>query len=81
MLENNRDSSGFLMQETELKDSEARTERMSPSLVMELSPTDDECAIIQLPHVRLPGLCFVQGDYVVVDAPYSFEKGVKIGVG
>ncbi|VDM65689.1 unnamed protein product [Strongylus vulgaris] len=34
-----------------------------------------------MPHVRLPGLCFLQGDYVIVDAPCSFEKDVKIGVG
>ncbi|VDM71847.1 unnamed protein product [Strongylus vulgaris] len=32
----------------------------------------------QLPHIRLPGLCFLQGDYAAVDAPCSFEKGVKI---
>ncbi|VDM76626.1 unnamed protein product [Strongylus vulgaris] len=26
-------------------------------------------------------LCFLQGDYVAVDALCNFEKGVKIGVG
>ncbi|VDM66520.1 unnamed protein product [Strongylus vulgaris] len=41
----------------------------------------DGCIITQPPHVRLPGLCFLQGDYVVVDAPCTFEKGVEIGVG
>ncbi|VDM65366.1 unnamed protein product [Strongylus vulgaris] len=38
------------------------------------------CAITQLPHVRHPGLCFLQGDYMIIDAPCS-EKGVKSGVG
>ncbi|VDM80961.1 unnamed protein product [Strongylus vulgaris] len=42
--------------------------------------TNDECAIT-LPHDRLSGLCFLQGDYVVINAPCSFEKRVKIGVG
>ncbi|VDM83692.1 unnamed protein product [Strongylus vulgaris] len=49
--------------------------------VIEPSLHEHECAITQLPHVRLPGLCFLQVDYVVLDAPSSFEKCVKIGVG
>ncbi|VDM76807.1 unnamed protein product [Strongylus vulgaris] len=49
--------------------------------VRNLFTTNDECAIIRLPHVRLAGLCFLQGHYVVVDAPCSFEEDVKIGVG
>ncbi|VDM65793.1 unnamed protein product [Strongylus vulgaris] len=37
--------------------------------------------MMSVPYVRPPGLCFLQGDYVVIDAPCSFEKGVKIGIG
>ncbi|VDM77780.1 unnamed protein product [Strongylus vulgaris] len=39
-----------------------------------LFTTNDECAITQLPRVRLPGLCFQQGDYVVVDAPAASKR-------
>ncbi|VDM65448.1 unnamed protein product [Strongylus vulgaris] len=31
--------------------------------------------------IRLRTLCFLRGDYVVVDTPYNFEKGVKISIG
>ncbi|VDM74697.1 unnamed protein product [Strongylus vulgaris] len=55
------------MQKTESKDSQ--------------TSTNDGYAFTQLPHVCLPGLCFLQGDYVAVDALCSFEKGVKIGFG
>ncbi|VDM76930.1 unnamed protein product [Strongylus vulgaris] len=40
-----------------------------------------ESSAADLPHFRLPGFCFLQGDYMVVEARCSFEKGVKIGVG
>ncbi|VDM76730.1 unnamed protein product [Strongylus vulgaris] len=47
---------------------------------MQIDKRTTDRAITQLPYVRLPGLCFLQGDYVI-DAPCSFEKAVKIGVG
>ncbi|VDM67648.1 unnamed protein product [Strongylus vulgaris] len=58
-------------------------DKPTPPMFLDGNFTNDECTITSshLPHVRLPGLYFLQGDYVVVDAPCSFEKGVEIGVG
>ncbi|VDM67339.1 unnamed protein product [Strongylus vulgaris] len=48
--------------------------------VMELFTTNNACAISQLPYVVFLDVV-LQGDYIVLNAPCSFEKGVKIGVG